>query len=255
MIREAIDKIQAMAVASAAPHKIQLTDDKVMYLHGDKQIVEGVPPPRRNHTVHDFSDFCEFVRSYEAEDSAGALTVFHNNAEIVAVLDMNERRDFVRLPLHLSERGSVLVNTLFEAQAFSPAKAVKLLRYTLHGTGPQTERVLGLLRTLDFHRQSVGKVDMQHGRESLGRQVEAAVQGRDQIPDQFAVQVALYNVPGLRSIVVTVELGLALLVQEEKIEIGVLGDQMAVAFDAAQLEIGKKLRGLLPTCPIYHGKP
>jgi len=224
--------------------------DKVFVRHGETYAVEDVPPPRRNHTVWGFADVTAAATD---ADMAKAPELYHDHGEIVVVLDRNDRRDHVTAPLIETDRLTTL-QSLADGKRFTVRDAVKLLRFDLHGTG--VDSVISAIRKIDFTRKSDGGASVDHGRETLGRSVEAAVQQADSIPEEFRVTTPVYSNPGLKDLsTVTVRCGVYLDMQGECIEIRVLADEIQGAICAAQTAIGDALCAALPGVPVFGGRP
>lgn len=210
-----------------------------------------VPPARRTHFVHGYADLIAVC----ADPMAVTPEVFHEHSGIMIHLNREDRRDTVGMSLVESHRFKVLR----ELQAKDPMtqqEAIRLLRFGLHGTG--VDKVIAALRRMDTTRRSDGQSTVEHGRESLGRSVEAAVQNADQIPEAFQVSTPVFINPGLADLtIVTVWCGVLidLTCNPVRIEIKPLADEISNAFIRAQEAIGARLARDLPGTPIFHGKP
>ena len=91
---------------------------------------------------------------------------------------------------------------------FTVSEVVKFLRFGLSGA---TEVAARSLARVDFSRKSDGAHEAGHGRESLGKSVEAVVQQSETIPEEFEVRCPVYMNPGLRDLTsVSVRVGIYL---------------------------------------------
>ena len=113
--------------------------------------------------------------------------------EVYAYLDREDRRERVNVELKESSRFE-LVQQLQKPRGMQPREAVKLLRLDLHGGN--VGHVIQALSRIDFTRTSAGKTDVAHGRESLGRSVEAVVQQADTVPERFTLAVQPWTTAG-----------------------------------------------------------
>ncbi len=208
-----------------------------------------VPPPRRLHKLLGLDDVIAAVKDAKV---APDPEVYHGPSGICVLLDRHCRRDTVSMPFDVSARYQVL-RELQGGKAFAPKDAVKFLRYTLHGTG--IEGVVQALRRIDFSRTSGGTSDVRHGKETLGRAVEAAVQQADSVPEEFVVSTPVYTNAGLREATVRVKVSIYLEVMSQAIELGTMPDELEASQVAVQRFIHDALVGALPGVPIFHGIP
>lgn len=223
--------------------------DEVGVRQGDQLVWKAVPPPRRLHEVNGLADL---VAACEDKDMAPLPEVYYDRAAIVALLDRNDRRSKVTLNLRESERFTVL-RTLRTATHLDVRSAIKLLRFDLHSTGVGT--VISALRRVDFTRKGDSSASAQHGKETLGRSVELAVQNAEGVPEDFLVETPIYTNRGLLSFVARVRVGIYLDVQAEKITVQTMADEIEAAYGIVQASIGETLAKALPTVPIFNGKP
>lgn len=84
---------------------------------------------------------------------------------------------------------TALFSQLADVQSMDPKTAVRWLR--LAACAPQG--VIDAMRRVDFTRRSDGSHTNDRQKESLGRSVEAAVQGRDDIPEDMELSVQVWE--------------------------------------------------------------
>jgi hypothetical protein len=132
----------------------------------------------------------------------------------------------------------------------SQKQAIRLLRHDLAACN--CDHILAALRKLDFHRRSDGARTIEHGRETLGRAVEAAVQGATDIPDGFTVEAPVWNTPGA-AWPVTVLCTLDLDAEAEKVVITTLPDHLALGLALAQRRLHEALAAALDQYDVYNG--
>lgn len=221
---------------------------EVLVRCGDGYKHQPLDPPLREHTVNGLADF---VRAVKDGKLCGDAMVFHDEGELYAFLDRGDRREHVKMPLVQSQRFRQIVD-LADGDSFSIKQAVKFLRFHLHGSG--AEEVIKALSRVNFERKSDGNVTVSHGRESLGRSVEATVQAKDEVPEVFKVDVPVYTNPGA-TWTMPIKIGVYLDVQDESIELRTLSDQTTEALNEIQDEIAGILESELPDVPIFHGSP
>lgn len=256
MLRDFLDRV--LEVARRADSIEVVRDDAIPEMvfvrKGEAYADIAVPPGRRRHVVSSFYDLVAFAKD-DASMSPSPIVpeVFHDEDGVVVHLDRGDRRDFVTMPLSWTSRWGILAS-LSEGRKMSVRDAVRFLRFDLHDVG--ADSVVSALRRVDFHRRSDGSVSVEHGKESLGRSVEAAVQGAESIPDSFHASTSIYSNFGLRDASsVTVTVGIHLDVASEQVEFRTFADEMNDAQNAVVATIGSKLREGLPGVPVYHGTP
>lgn len=223
---------------------------KALVRAGSKFEWVDLPPAERKHSVVGVDDF---VEALEDKVIAPMPEVYIGSDQVFAYLDRNNRRASVSLPLPYSSRFSVLKRMDTQALSLTPSEAVKFIRFEFQDVG--ADALLGALGRIDFTRKGTGASTTAHGKESLGRSVEVAVQQADQVPDRFTAKVALYNVTGLRSVVVEVECGVYLDVQNERVVLRPLADEVATALLTAQAAVLEILQGRLLDVPVFRGTP
>lgn len=247
MLSEAIDRIYALAEEA---NQVEFYEDKlprkVLVRHRDQLIEKEIPPPDRLHAFSGFEDVVAFAKLCPKPH------IFHDTEVVWLITDADDRRERVTMPLHRTQRFKTL-EQLQQPRQYSVKDAVKLLRYNLHdGTAAS---VVAALSRIDFTRKSDGGAAVDHGKESLGRRVEAHVQQADQVPEVFEVTVPLYSTPGLKSFRPNVRVGVYLDLEDEAIELRVLADEISSAVDEVQAGIHKAFVEALPDVPVFHGQP
>lgn len=252
MLAEFIEAIGQLAQKADRPQLVvheRLPD--VVFTRSEGGIAEAldVPPPRRLHKLLGLADV---IAAAKDTVIAPSPEIYHGPSGICVLLNRACRRDTVSMPFDVSVRYQAL-KQLQGGKGFSPNEVVKLLRYMLHGTG--IEAVVQALRRINFDRTGSGASETRHGRETLGRSVEAAVQQADSVPEEFVVSTPVYTNAGLREAIVKVKVSIYLDVMNEKIELGTLPDEIEAAQVAVQRFIHDALVEALPGVPIFHGIP
>lgn len=212
-----------------------------------------IDPPLRSDTVATVSDIVEVI------ESAGNPEVWVGNGSTVVLLDRKDRRERVTCLHPESDRFRTLRGLDSVTREFTPAEAIRFLRFEL--PGDHAAPLIDTLRTVDFTRKSDGRATTEHGRESLGRKVEAQVQGQSAIPETFSVSVNPWGFPGAFSIGAVVAVGIHIDVTKERIVFGVLPDEMANAVFDAREQLFEKIKSSIKAnpeiaeVPIYIGHP
>lgn len=251
MLAEFLDKLVGLGRAS---DKAEFIDHpKVPHCTWLRQgaQVEAVdlPNPERHPSLVGVADVVDALKDPLI---ATAPEVYYDQRGIVAFLNRGERRERLSMPFVRSAKWLKLEALARSPETHTTAGAIKMLRFELHSTG--TEHVIQALRRVDFTRKSDGSRVVEHGRESLGRAVEARVQSADDIPEVFKVSTPVFLNPGLRQYTADVRCGVYIDVAKEAIEIRVLTDELAHAMDSVFEQMSESLREQLG-CPVFYGSP
>jgi hypothetical protein len=183
---------------------------------------------------------------------APAPEVYIAPQQVQAFLDRQDRREFVRVKLAETKRFQQ-VAALQTPKSMQPKDAVKMLKLELHGGN--VAHVIQALSRIEFTRTGTGRTNVEHGKESLGRSVEAMVQQAKDVPEQFTLAVPVWSTSGFSRFSVNVEFGLYLDLEAQTVELRVLADEIErvrnQALAAAASELGARLEGI----PIFLGTP
>jgi len=115
--------------------------------------------------------------------------------------------------------------------------------------------VITALRQIDFTRTSAGKSHVEHGKESLGRSVEAAVQQADKVPEDFVVRVPVYTNPGAGAFLVEVRVMLYLDLEGQQVVLQTMPDELEKAHQVAQARLHEALVANCPKgTPVFYGQ-
>jgi hypothetical protein len=250
MLAEFVSKLEQLFRQSQGADLLALQPDPRRHLFTIGGVLQEreIPPPLRTPNMIALEDL---IHMLEDSSAAPSPEVYHNEGFIAAHLDRLDRRERVQLKLERTERFTTLA-ALHLGLKLSSKDAVKFLRFRMPDAPPQ---VLDALRKIDFTRSSAGRTHVEHGKESLGRSVEAAVQQADRVPDRFIVRVPVYSNPGVRGFWAEIEVGLYLDLDDEVIELRTSSDDIETALQQAQGRIHELLLGALPGVPVYYGFP
>ena len=252
MLAEFFDRIVGLAKGA---HKVDFhTHDKlprtVFIRHGDELLEKDLPPAVRAAQLCGFDDLVAAASDLQI---AARPEVYVSAAGIAVLLDRADRREAITVPLAPSKRWQ-LVESLQQPKVMQPKDAVKMLRLDLHGGN--VAHVIQALSRIDFTRSSAGRTNVEHGRESLGRSVEAAVQQAESVPQQFTLAVPVWSTAGFSRFGVQVEFGLFLDLEAQAVELRVLADEVERARNLALAAVVGELRAQLPAgTPVFLGRP
>lgn len=203
------------------------------------------PPAPRTGDLGSFESVVEFCKTV-----AKGGEVYVDAKGIEVVVDKDHRWSCVGLAF----QGSRRFQTLSELgkTSWQPRDAVRVLRF---GLELENTPVLSGLRRVDFTRKSDGSSTTEHGRETLGKSVEAQVQQADEIPEHFEVTLPLFMNPGFGSFTAAVRVGIDIDVHNQCIRMIPSVDGITVAIGSAVTQIVEKLRQELEGVPVFHGSP
>lgn len=251
-LADAIGVIQDTAVKAheaRALSGVSLRNAKL--IHHDGKLVEhkeGIPA--RSHGACDLESFASIVGDYGKKEEA---TVWHRDNLITAVLDAGAdsyRDDRVTWSLSASEKFKALTG-----DAPRPRQHADFVRFLVQNLRDEINAsapgLLGTIRSLKFRTADEQAGDVKQGRESMGRSIEAEVTGATDLPETFVVKVRRW---ASLEYVVAVECLLVLDVQERKLSIRPLADQLEQAENGAQGWLHEQLTAAVE-CPVYFGTP
>lgn len=210
------------------------------------------PPVPREGALFGLEDFVAAVLD---GDVCKIPEVWHGPQAVLAFVDRGDRHDKVVLALRETDRfGAVRMLARDDAPVMNPKELLRVLRHDFAGSA---DFLIPKVRKVDFSRTSTGSSEVRHGSESLGRKVEAAVQGAEDIPERFTVEVPVYGNHGLVALTTT-SVTFGITIHHEPgpgFEVRPLADQVANAEAVAQVAIGELLRARLPGVPVFYGAP
>lgn len=206
-----------------------------------------VPPPVRSHRVDMLSDFIDAANHWSAEPEL--LVVFHNDSELVAVVDDCDRRD--RVTLHLEHTDVFTTVGTLGSKTFDHKQFMRLLKHDLAGAVP--DGLLPKIRKVEVASGGVQSADRQHGRERGTREFQAELANAAEIPEVVTVTCSVYRNPGLlRSIAIRCSLDVD--VNALTFRLCPLPDEIRSAIDDAQFAIHEKLTAGIHGA-VYQGSP
>lgn len=243
MLKEFVDSIRGLTDDARKPQLQPIPgDDRYLLIDGEKH---ELPPQRREHTVECLDTFIDAVKHYGTKAS-----VWHDDGAIVCLIEDEDRRDTVRLPLAYSDQWAEL--TAIAGKPLAQKQLVLFLKQKMRGAIDDT--LLAAVRRIEFKRRSDGSGNIQHGKESLGKSIEAEVQGIDAIPEMAVANVAVYSTPGCE-IKSGVGLSLDIDVEAQQFSLTPFADEIPTAINVVQAAIHDLLVESLGDTPVFHGTP
>lgn len=213
---------------------------------GTREVVMVSPTPRKNALC----SRADMIAAVLDTTICPAPEVFVSTEGIAVWCDRNKRADRLQLTLARTARFQLL-SSLLQPRAFQPKDAVKMLRLELHGGRHQS--VIDALSNIDFQRTNSGKTAVSHGKETLGRSVEASIQQADKVPQQFLVETPIWSTQGFTGYGTSIAIGVHLDPEQGTVELRVLSDEIVRATNECVNAVVASLREALPNIPVFMG--
>lgn len=262
MIADALKLIQSTAqqAASAAGQLsvIELPKEPDRYAivsaDGSFEIRDAAPPPRA-HVLGSLDQVDDFVASV-SERFGATPTVWYDGDGIVVVIhdtEASQRRDAAKLKFRPTSTWTELCH---HAEEWLPQKEfVRFLRITLADAATDSSRqLLRVCRVIGFSNSAGVASTVEHGRQSLGRDIEQQVKSEvGDLPEEITLNVRIFDDPSL-----TRRFAIRCAVDVEPRNAtfnlcplpGALGDAVDEQLDL----IGRELTDSVE-CPVFRGKP
>lgn len=203
--------------------------------------------PARQHKVRDIETLATIV---EGRENA---SVWHADNTVVALLDDRDdchRDDRISWSLTPSSKFTALVQ-----QAQQPRAHADFVRWLVQNLRDEFDAaapgLLGTIRNLKFRNSDEQSGNVQQGRESMGRQIEAEISGATDLPETVLIKVRRW---ASLDYVAAVECLLVLDTTERKLSLRPLADQLEQAENGAQEWLDEQLTALVK-CPVHYGTP
>lgn len=157
----------------------------------------AIPPAARDHHVLTLEDIARAAEAWEAH------RCFHGEDSVTLVIDDDDRRDTVTMPLHKSKPFLELV-ALTKPRELTQRDFIRLLRTTFRGCYSETD--LAAIRSINFDSQAQGESYIAPGTEKIGKSIAAKVVMKDggSVPEELRLVVPVYTNTGLTKALPTV---------------------------------------------------
>jgi hypothetical protein len=184
-LRDEAEKRRKVEVVDIGSHRERLL------VHGDEREVVSIDPPLKRPKLTSLTSFVRYVKRHaDIEDGAEVFVSFE---AVHGLFSADDRREGAALPLGPTKAWLRLVGLVGEWRQFEPRDAVAFLRDVNAPTS-----VVDAFRRIDFSRSETAAATTHHGRETLGRSVEAEVAGAADIPDAFEIELSILSGSDLR---------------------------------------------------------
>ena len=206
---DALALIQETAVKAALPATVPLNAEP-NHIYGVVKEADIEPrlarPHPRDHYLDSVASLVEFVtatvKGRHTIDNLAAVperagpVVWLDDQIITVVVDDGTRRDKAVLKLPVTPQ----FENLQRGENLTPhtqAEFVRRLRVDLAGTLPAGSKLLELVRRIKWGSGGETVGELQHGKESMGREISAQCNGTTAFPEEITLAVRVYNVPDI----------------------------------------------------------
>lgn len=194
MRADAIDRIAALAHKGRrlAAFHVPQEPGHVYYLDDGQSPPRRVEadPPRREHRALCLESLVGKVLHHSGTTADSC--VWCSREGVTALLDDTTRRDQVSLPLKPSAQMALLGVWSAGVVWHEQAALVRLLRTKFPGAF-SSDGVVDLFRRLAFRQGQSSEKAVEHGRASLGRRIEAELEGAARVPEEMYVHVPVWE--------------------------------------------------------------
>lgn len=244
----AIDKVAELTrAAKRNPQILPIAQEKkgtYLLIEDDKVTTALAGADWHNETLATPDEMVRFVAASKGKQSA----VFYDDAGIIFVYDLGDRRDMASCALRLSPQHQWVLKP---AGPMRQQEFIRLLRITLRGCLSPDSNLLGIVRNLKFSAAADGGGNIQHGRESVGRSLQAQVTGESAIPEEVTLMVQTFdNVKVARPIACAIEVN----PQDQTLQLTPYPMEARRAMDESLAILAESFEGDgMP--PVYRGHP
>ena len=245
-MKELLDSIVQRAVEGMTATKLAIKDArKSHYLLGKEHFTVDEPVNPRAHTVETLPDFFAAVTKYGDKG-----TIWHNTQQVILVIDDDDRRETVRMPLVLGEHWKTIQSL---GSPLSQADFIKLLRFTLEGVVPPTLRAA--ISKIEFATTAGQRNEINPGRERGSREFAVDLANSGEIPETYFATLTVFANAGLRTNRnVKMSLDYTMPPAPVCFVTKALPDELLVAMQTAQAELQTLLEGNVEI-PVFCGTP
>lgn len=253
MIAEALDKVADLARGASGIETVVSKELRTVFIRqGEEHDDRPLPSRLRAGALVGVDDVVAAALDGKFSKEP---ELYHARDAIRLLVDRNDRHELVVMPLTMSQRFQKLAQM---GNVLGPAALINLLRFELPCAAGAA--LIPKLRRVDFKRAAEEGSTTEHGRETFGAAVEAAVQQREDIPEEIDIEVPVYINPGLATATtVKVRCGVYIDVVNKGFVVKPLADAMDLAVHEAQVVIGGLLRkataGEGEGVPVFYGTP
>jgi hypothetical protein len=247
---EVLKLIQKTAVEAARTTVTAIPGDPrhaVLTTAGVAETIE-IPfdPPPRNHSIESLDDVIAFVTT---DGLTTKPVVWHDQAGVLVQLNYDDRRERAGMKLRKTPAFELLERLDGDPAILDQRSLIQTLSRTL---AVQRE-VVAKFRRVDFKLLQEGSAKLDRGKESLGKTVEAMVQGVEELPEEIFVDTAIYENAG-EDQSYRLKLYCEPDCQRQVFMLGMMPGEVAHALAQHQNTIRSRLEAGLPGVPVFAGQ-
>lgn len=191
MLKEFVDAIKQLAENAATPRLLNVpgAPGHVRYfINGEGQLeTTTIPPDAPSDTIRSIESLIDYA---EAESDVGVI--FYDRNGITFFCDPTERRDRACFPLSYSRPFKTLQELDARPRNLGQKDFLRLLRFDL-SCCPHAAQLVSAIRQVHFRSSTETKGEVQKGKASLGRAIEAELTGAEKLPDTIPVVAPVWN--------------------------------------------------------------
>jgi hypothetical protein len=256
MLKEALQYLFDQGKQLAQPIKLDILDARHFhFLNDGTPVAVPRPAPIRQTLIRSLEDFIRFAAESKSDDEA-VQAVYFNEDRITLVNDEGAHRlERIYFVLEESDQWSTTEGLRDNAQWMQAKQFVRLLRVDLAGALPSNQLV-DIVRSVKFENGTMMTVETKRQRESMGKEILAAVKTDQDIPEEVTLQIPVYKSHGENE-----RYGLRCAVEVDPSTLAAfrltpLPDEIERVQALAVQSIGDRLRAELPSSiPSYYGSP
>jgi hypothetical protein len=258
MIAEALKYMHELGEASTSPIVQCNAEPSHVYFRRradgtfDKIIADGQP---RANKASSLTSLIALARNATTEDGQPAEIWHHRNGAVLLVGE--HRRDRVTFDAPFSTQLVRLMQLEKDQPAFKQDTLIKLLRVTFRESLVQVPTLIGLLRQVKFSVEQRGQSEVQHGKVSIGKTLDAEITGTGVLPEYVRLGVTIYAAASLAGIDSQVECALEPDAQTQTFQLiplpGSIERAIAVGEEAIRRILAEEQEAA--GFALYHGTP
>lgn len=218
---------------------------------GEIEAMEKSPPPIKV-TTYDLESFCKATDWLVARQGGTSPThsVWVGEEDIVALLDAETRLHRVTMPLEYNPVFQRLEK--LQDQLLTQQDLISLLKYDLETVLDGAE-LLAAVRHIKFRTGASGESNIQHGRESMGRSIDAEVTGAGDMPDAATIRCRVFDIEEIAA--VDIHCDLQILPEKQLFRFRPRVNQLSSARRSQIDDITEFIRDALKIHRVYRGEP
>lgn len=209
-------------------------------------------PAWHNEKLATPADLREFIKEQANLEGAPLANhlLYYDDQRIIFVYEQDDRRDRATCDLRKSPQFAWLEGASKNPATLDQKSFIKTLRVLFRGCLGDSN-LLALVRQLKFSNAAEGAGNIQHGRESIGRSISAAITGEAALPEDVYMQVPVFENHPFRA---RVACALEVMPQDQTFQLIPYPLEVQQAMDAALADVVNTLKGdNVP--PAFRGSP